>query len=244
MGAHPDLTAAHGAATGNLVLDALPPVERGRLCEQALTRAVRAGDELIARSQQISTMWFPLSAVVSLLTTLDDGSSVETATVGREGVVGAVVFLGDDRFRNARAVVQLGGHAMGVPVEDFRAVLSEGGKLAGAMMDVTRALLFQLSQGVACNAAHSVRERLARWLLQTTDRTGRQDVELTQQFLAEILHARRASVTDALAALEDGGAVSRRRGRIVIVERRRLEAAACACYFAVRAEHDRVASQT
>jgi CRP-like cAMP-binding protein len=228
-------------ATGNVLLDALPPVERARLCDGASARALQAGDELIAPWEPIATMWFPVSAVVSLLTTLEDGSNVETATVGREGVVGSVVFLGDDRFRNGRAVVQLAGDAIGVPVDGFRAVLAEGGKLAGAMMDATRALLCELSQSVACSAAHSVRERLARWLLQTTDRTGRDRVELTQQFLAEILHARRASVTDALAILEADGALSRNRGRIEVLGRGRLEAAACACYRAVRAEHERIA---
>ena len=228
--------------TGNLLLDALPPVERARLCDRGWSRALAAGEELIAPSQPITTMWFPVSAVVSLLTTLEDGSGVETATVGRESVVGAVVFLGDDRFRNGRAVVQLAGQAIGVPVEEFRAVVAEGGKLAAAMVDVTRALLFQLSQGVACSAAHSVRQRLARWLLQTTDRTGRHRVELTQQFLSEILHARRASVTEALARLDDEGAVARHRGEIEVVSRDRLEAASCSCYAAVRAEHDRVAA--
>ena len=203
---------------------------------------LRAGEELIASSEPIATMWFPVSSVVSLLTTLEDGSGVETATVGREGVVGAVVFLGDDRFRNGRAVVQLAGQALGVPVDEFRAVLAEGGKLADAMMASTRALLLQLSQGVACTAAHTLRQRLARWLLQTTDRTGRDRVELTQQFLSEILHARRASVTDALATLEQGGALARRRGEIELRARDRLEAAACGCYRAIRVEHDRVAA--
>ena len=200
-----------------------------------------AGATLLRDGERIGSVWFPITAVVSLLTTLDDGSAVETATVGREGVVGAVVFLGDDRLRNGRAVVQLAGELVGVPADAFLAVLRDGGTLHAAMNDYTRALLFQLAQGVACNAAHSVQERLARWLLQTTDRVGRSEIELTQQFLAEIVHARRASVTEALAALEGAGALRRGRGRIVVRRRPTLEDAACECYATVRDAYAHVA---
>jgi CRP-like cAMP-binding protein len=220
--------------TANRLLDALPDVDRAGLVETGWTRRMDAGDVLLRDGDRIANVWFPITAIVSLLTTLDDGSAVETATVGREGAVGAVVFLGDDRLRNGRAVVQLAGDLIGVPVETFRSVLARSDTLHSVMTDYTRALVFQLSQSVACNAAHSVQERLARWLLQTTDRVARSEVELTQQFLSEIVHARRASVTDALAALEDAGALLRGRGRITVHRRRALEDAACECYAAVR----------
>lgn len=227
--------------TGNLLLDALPDVDRARLLEREWIRTMGPGEALLRDGERIGNVWFPVTAVVSLLTTLDDGSAVETATVGREGVVGAVVFLGDDRLRNGRAVVQLAGELIGVPADAFLAILRDGGTLHAAMNDYTRALLFQLAQGVACNAAHSVQERLARWLLQTADRLGRTEIELTQQFLSEIVHARRASVTDVLAALEDAGALRRGRGRIVVRRRAILEDAACECYAAVRDAYAHVA---
>jgi CRP-like cAMP-binding protein len=220
--------------TANRLLDALPDADRAGLVETGWTRRMDAGDVLLRDGDRIRNVWFPITAVVSLLTTLDDGTAVETATVGREGAVGAVVFLGDDRLRNGRAVVQLAGDLIGVPVDTFRTVLARSDTLRSVMTDYTRALVFQLSQSVACNAAHSVQERLARWLLQTTDRVARSEVELTQQFLSEIVHARRASVTDALAALEDAGALMRGRGRITVHRRRALEDAACECYAAVR----------
>jgi CRP-like cAMP-binding protein len=239
--ASPAAAADPSRPTGNLLLDALPPVERLRLLEGGRSRSVRAGEVLIGDAHRIASVWFPKTAVVSLVTMLDDGSGVETATVGREGAVGgAVVFLGDDRLRNGRAVVQLGGDVLGVPLTDVRAVLAEGGTLHSALMDLTRALLFQFSQSVACNAAHNVRERLARWLLQTTDRIGCSEIELTQQFLSEILHARRASVTDALASLEADGSVVRGRGRIWFRDRRALEAATCECYRAAREGYERI----
>jgi CRP-like cAMP-binding protein len=229
------------AGTGNHLLDALPETDREAVLERAWFRDVEPEQELIGNGGRIDTVWFPVNAVVSLLATLRDGSGIETATVGREGVVGAVVFLGDDRLRNGRAVVQLAGEVIGVPTDAFRAAAVAGTTLHTTMNHYTRALVFQLSQGVACNGAHSVRERLARWLLHTTDRVGREEVELTQQFLSEILHARRASVTDALASLESTGAVRRSRGRIEILARPALEAAACECYAHVRAAYTAVA---
>src|SRR5215207_5541049 len=110
--------------TANRLLDALPAVDRAALLEPAWTRRMDAGDVLLRDGERIASVWFPITAVVSLLTTLEDGSAVETATVGREGVVGAVVFLGDDRLRNGRAVVQLAGDLIGVPVDTFRSVLA------------------------------------------------------------------------------------------------------------------------
>ena len=225
------------ARTGNALLDALPDGDRARLLDGAWFRGVDAEQPLVHAGSRIDTLWFPVTAVVSLLATLRDGSAIETATIGREGVVGAVVFLGDDRLRNGRAVVQLAGEVIGVPAETFRAAVADGPTLHAAMNGYTRALLFQLTQGVACSAAHSVRDRIARWLLQTTDRVGREEVELTQQFLSEILHARRASVTEALASLEADGAVRRSRGRIEIRARPALESAACECYGSVRAAY-------
>lgn len=226
-------------ATGNQLLDSLPPDERSRLLRRAASRSVSTGDVLIETDRRIDAVWFPSTAVVSLLTVLGDGSGVETATVGREGMVGVLVFLGDDRSPNGRAVIQLPGEVVRVPADDLRAELSDG-KLGRFMIDYTRALLFQVSQSVACSAAHPVRARLSRWLLQTTDRVQRDHVQLTQQFLAEILHTRRASVTEAMGALEQTGLVRRHRGGVAVTDREGLERVACECYGAVRREYTRL----
>ena len=201
---------------------------------------MRPGEVLIETARRVESVWFPVGAVVSMLTVLADGSTVETATVGREGMAGVFVFLGDDRTPNGRGVIQMAGQVIGVPADDLRAELAESGKLGRCMLDYTRAFLFQVSQSVACSAAHPVRERVARWLLQTTDRVRDDDVELTQQFLAEILHTRRASVTDALAALEREGLLRRSRGVITVVDRSGLGDATCECYEIVRREYARL----
>lgn len=234
--------ATHGDrhANGNILLDALPPGDRASLLERA--RIVRLASEqvLIEAGDRIHHVVFPVTGVVSLLTTLRDGAAVETATIGREGMLGVALFLQDDRAPNSRAVAQLAGTGIAVAADDFRAALTGSAKLEELMFSYTRALLVQVAQSVACAATHPVRERLARWLLQTTDRVGSETVQLTHQFVSDILGVRRASVTDALHSLRRSGAVDTRRGAIVIADRARLAAAACECYAILQDEYERI----
>jgi CRP-like cAMP-binding protein len=228
------------APSPNQLLRALPTVERTRLMGRMQRRLVKSGESLYEPARRLDHVFFPETAVVSLLTILGDGSGIETATIGREGMAGVFLFLGDDRSRNGRAVVQMGGSILRLDVESFRAELAEGGKLERLLLTYTRALLLHISQSVACGAVHPVRARLARWLLQTSDRTGSNDVALTQQFLAEILGVRRASVTAAVGELQEDRAVASRRGGILILDRGRLSRSACECYGVVREEYTRL----
>ncbi len=229
------------AASGNELLAALPPAERAHLLRDARTRRVEPGDVLYEPGRPLTTVSFPITAVVSLLAVLGDGSAVEVATIGREGLVGAFTFLGDDRDPNARAVVQMGGEILSVDLRWFDHELRDPStQLNSLLNDYTRASLVQLTQSVACGAAHSVRERLARWLLQTSDRVASDEVELTHEFLAGILHTRRASVTVALRELQEAGIVATRRGAISILDRDALGGAACECYSVVREEYARL----
>jgi CRP-like cAMP-binding protein len=197
-------------------------------------RLVTPGEVLYEPGRRLEHAFFPETAVVSLLTILSDGVGIETATVGREGMVGVFLFLGDDRSRNGRAVVQMAGSVLRLDVDSFRAELVEGGKLEQLMLTYSRALLMHISQSVACGAVHPVLARLARWLLQTSDRTASDDVALTQQFLADILGVRRASVTEAVGELQSRGAVAARRGGILVLDRSILSRSACECYDIVR----------
>ena len=155
-------------------------------------------------------------------------------------MVGIHVFLGDDVSPNGAAVVQMGGQVLALDADIFRAELADSAKWQQSLMEYTRALMLQVSQGVACGVVHGVRQRLARWLLQTSDRVVSDDVSLTQQFLAEILHVRRASVTEAARSLEQAGAVRVRRGGILITDRALLEAASCECYAFLKEEYRRL----
>jgi CRP-like cAMP-binding protein len=237
-----DMHSTRSSATRhqNQLLAALPGPERDRLMAEAMTRLVEPGDVLYEPGQPVVSVYFPLTTVVSVLTTLHDGTAVETATIGREGLVGTFVHLGDGTSPNARALVQMGGELVAVDARRFRHELRETGRLRDLMDEYTRALLIHVSQSVACSAAHNVRQRLSRWLLQTSDRVSSDDIRLTHEFLAGMLHTRRASVTVALRELQDLCLVRTRRGATLIVDRDALKEEACECYQLVRREYARL----
>ena len=227
-------------AAANRMLAALSSDAQVRILSQALMLEAAPGDVLYEPGHPSPWVFFPLSCVVSIMTVLRDGSAVETATIGREGMVGTFQALGDDRNPNARAMVQMGGRLLRVDAGVFRTELHRNPHLAGAVEAYLRALLIHISQSVACGAAHNVRERLARWLLHTSDRVASDDVELTHEFLAHILHVRRASVTVALRELQDGGYLVTRRGGTTVLDRDGLAAEACECYAIVNREYARL----
>jgi CRP-like cAMP-binding protein len=217
----------------NLLLDSLPPVERTPLLDRGDVVSLDLEDVLYEPGESIDHVHFPLSCVVSLLTTLSAGLNIETATVGREGMVGLDLFLGADRSPNVRAIVQMPGAALRIATSDFREAMHEA-KLSHVLRVYSRSLLLQATQAVACNQAHTATQRLARWLLQTSDRTGKEEIPLTQQFLSEVIGVRRASISEAVSELRVRGGVTSRRGGIRIVDRALLEDAACECYGLIR----------
>jgi CRP-like cAMP-binding protein len=227
-------------AVANRMLATVSPDARSRLLSQALMLDVAPGDVLYEPRHPSRWVFFPLSCVVSVVTVLHDGSAVETATIGREGMVGTFQALGDDRNPNGRGIIQMGGRLLRVDAEAFRAELQRTRLLADAVEAYLRALLIHISQSVACGAAHNVRERLARWLLHTSDRVASDDVELTHEFLAHILHVRRASVTVALRELQDMGYLVTRRGGTTVLDREGLATQACECYALVNEEYARL----
>jgi CRP-like cAMP-binding protein len=224
----------------NRLLASIPPATRSRLLAHALTLDIATGDELYAPSRPAPWVFFPLSCVVSILTVLDDGSAVETATIGREGMVGTFQALGDDRSPYGRAVIQMDGRLLRVDAAVFRDELRRDPALTAATESYVRALFVHISQSVACAAAHSVKQRLARWLLQTSDRVVSEEIELTHDFLAHILHVRRASVTLALGELQTLGVIAMRRGSTTVLDRDGLGEQACECYARVSEEYGRL----
>jgi CRP-like cAMP-binding protein len=227
--------------TPNHLLGALPPADVEGFLGRLQRRLTEPGDVLYQPGRRLDHVFFPETAVVSILTMLADGSGIETATIGREGMAGIFLFLGDDRSRNGRAVVQMGGSVLRLDVDAFRAGVAASAKFEQLMIMYSRAFLLQVSQSVACGAVHPIRARLARWLLQTSDRRTSEDVALTQQFLADILGVRRASVSEAVSDLKDRGVVAVRRGGLMIIDRTGLARYACECYGVVRDEYARLA---
>lgn len=227
-------------AVANRMLAALAPAGRDRLLANAVMVDTLPGDVLHEPGHPVPSVFFPLSCVVSCMTVLGDGSAVETATIGREGMVGTFQALGDDRNPNERAMIQMGGHLLRVDATEFRAELQRDPRLGEAIGAYVRALLIHISQSVACGTAHSVRERLSRWMLHTSDRVASDDVELTHEFLAHILHVRRASVTVALRQLQDMGLVATRRGGTTVLDREGLAQQACECYTLINEQYERL----
>lgn len=166
---------------------------------------------------------------------------MEVGTVGNEGIVGVPVFLGAERSP-ARSFCQVAGQAMKMRVDAFKRSLQECPELNEVVRRYVQATINQFSQSTACNHAHSVQQRMCRWLLMTHDRVGADEFHLTQEFLAQMLGVRRPSVTVAAGILQKAGLISYQRGRIRIADRAGLEAGACECYEVVRQEFDRLFS--
>jgi CRP-like cAMP-binding protein len=223
--------------TGNRLLDALPAKARDVLRLERCDAQVR--DMLFEQDEPIRQIVFPTTCVCSMVTVLENGGPIELATIGNEGLVGVPVFLGASAT-NARGFVQVAGEYLSLSASAFRKAIDNGGPLHGLVQRYSQALFTQIAQNVACNRAHPVEQRCARWLLQTADRVGRKDFPLTQEFLGQMLGVRRATVNGAARALQDAGLITYRRGEITIEDRTGLEAASCECYAIVAREFDRL----
>jgi CRP-like cAMP-binding protein len=230
------------SARSNRLLELLPNGERLRVESSMQRIPIEPHDMLYSPGEHMDNVYFPLWGVISLMTPLEDGSAVETAVVGNEGMVGVHAFLGGGAIGNAQAMGQIPGEALRMNADHFRAELTGDGKLRQVMLGYSQALITQISQGVACNGVHSIQDRCARWLLEAHDRAGTDEFLLTQEFLSDMLGVRRPSVTVAARTLQNAGVIQYRRGRITVVDREGLEEASCECYRAIKAEYRRLVS--
>lgn len=232
--------AQFGEADGNLLLDALPDAERERLLANMTRSQLRVRQILFRRMAAPKAVHFPLSGVVSLVTTMRDGSTVEVATVGREGLVGITVILGNGWVANAEAMIQVPGETLRMDASVFLREHERSAALRQVVQRYMHGLFTLMGQNAACNRLHSMEERLARWLLMTHDRTGTEQFPMTHDFLSQLLGVRRASVTDAASDLQERGLIRYQRGRITVVDREGLEEASCECYEVIRSDFDRL----
>ncbi|MBA4805418.1 MAG: Crp/Fnr family transcriptional regulator [Brevundimonas sp.] len=217
----------------NLWLGALSPDDRAGIEPHLEQRTFSQGQTLYDAGEEVDAVWFPLSGVVSLMTLLADDRMVETAVIGREGLVG--VTCGPLNARaSSRAIAQIDGAAACCPSEAFSEVLSESEDMRSALSRFTESLLAQVQQNAACNAQHRLDERLARWLLAVHDRAGDDRFSLTQADIAGMLGVRRATVSEIGSDLEGKGLIRRGRGWVEVLDRPGLERAACGCYAMTR----------
>lgn len=220
---------------GNRLLAALPKADRALLAPHLNEDAFSLGALLQEAGQPFEKVYFPLAGMISLLAVMENGQGIETATVGIEGVVGAMAGFGP-RKSFTRAVAQAPLRVAWISAPRFQLAIKSSDRLRHMLASYNETLLAQVQQTAACNALHAARARLARWLLQTRDRTDSDELPLTQEFLAQMLGVQRTTVTMIARQLEKAGWIQYRRGKIFIVNRAGLKTVACECYSAIRAQ--------
>jgi CRP-like cAMP-binding protein len=213
----------------NKLLAALPRRHFDLLAPSLTTVSLQQGEVLAEPGDEVDHIYFPESGMLSLLAVLRDGKAIETATVGREGVVGAMAGLGLYKSL-VRIVVQLTMAVSKIPAPQFRKAAAQSDAIRNMCIQYNEVLLSQARVTAACNALHVVEARFCRWLLQTADRAESDTVALTQEFLAEMLGVRRTSVTEVASKIQAAGAINYSRGQITILKRSALEKMSCECY--------------
>lgn len=213
----------------NKLLAALPRDDFGLLRTHLTTVGLEQGTVLCETGDEVDQVHFPLSGMISLVIVMMDGKGIETATVGREGVFGAMSGLGIHHSR-VRAIAQLPMFASRVASTHLRRAAASSKAIADLCIRYNETLLGQARITAACNALHTVEARFCRWLLQTRDRAESDTIQLTQEFLSEMLGVRRTSVTEVATKIQASGAISYSRGVINILDLAALKALSCECY--------------
>lgn len=217
----------------NKVLSALPEDVLARLVPHLRRVLLHQDDVLYKQNNEIKYVYFVENGMVSLVVGANSGAQIETAVIGSEGMVGALsVWEPDSNFH--RAIVQIPGKALRLPVEVFQDEWKKNGHLQKCVLNYTNLLMAQISQTALCGRLHTIEERLNRWLLTSRDRIGSNVLELTHDHIAQMLGTRRPSITIALGTLQQAGLIECGRGHITLKDPHKLEEGACECYSVVR----------
>ena len=223
----------------NRLLALLPTEDYERLRSNLQAVSFSLGEVVYEFGGQLDYVFFPTTSIISLLYTMENGSSAEMGLTGNDGVVGIALFMGGGTMPN-RAVVQSAGGALRMKAKILKDEFALGGKFQQLLLRYTQALITQISQTAVCNRLHSVEQQLSRWLLLSHDRLNTDELIMTQELIADMLGVRREGVTVAAGRLQDYGAISYVRGRIQILDRQKLEEAVCECYRVVKDEFKRL----
>lgn len=241
----PLVRSATSALTGtnrlNALLARLDHDQRAVVLERSERVTLSSGVVLYEARKPLHHVYFPDCGTLSVVKVMDDGTRVEVATVGQDGMASLVAFFGEE-LPTTECFVQIPGEGTRMTVEVFREVTQPGQPLHDVMQRFARYEHAQMSQTIACNRLHSVAERCSRWLLLNHDRVGRTEepMPLTHEFIAIMLGVRRASVSLAAEALQRAGLIRYSRGRVVVLDRAGLERSACECYACDRADLERL----
>jgi CRP-like cAMP-binding protein len=225
----------------NQILLALAPSDMKLLAPHLKNTLFEQGNVLLEQGQRITNIYFPGSGMISLVIVMEDGTSIEAAAIGKEGIIGPTLANGTGTTP-MQAIVQVAGKGSYIKAEHFYAAVHKSERLRALIGQHGEAMLAQIVRTVACNAKHMAEARLSRWLLMVHDRVDGDTIHLTQEFLGQMLGVQRTTVTLVARALQTAGLIKYRRGHIEVVDREGLEEAACECYEINRRHFDRLMS--
>jgi CRP-like cAMP-binding protein len=223
----------------NQLLAAMPPDEYQKLASSLERVAMPLGEAVYESGETQGYVYFPTTCIVSLLYVLADGGSAEIAVTGCEGLVGISLFMGGETTPS-RAVVQSAGEGYRLRASILKREFERGSSLQHLLLRYTQALITQMAQTAVCNRHHSVDQQLCRWLLLSLDRLPDNKLVMTQELIANMLGVRREGVTEAAGKLQEDGLIEYGRGKITVLDRKRLEKRVCECYAVVKREYDRL----
>ena len=228
-----------GAPSKNRLLSALPDSEWQRWAPLLELVDLPLGHVLYQPGVTLEHVYFPTTAIVSLLYVMENGASAEIAVVGREGIVGISLFMGGDSTPG-RAVVQSAGQGLRLKAQVVKDEFNRAGPVLHLLLRYTQALITQMSQTAVCNRHHALDQQLCRWLLLTLDRLEGNELVMTQELIANMLGVRREGVTESALKLQKAGLIRYARGHISVLSRSGLEARTCECYAVVKKEYERL----
>ena len=223
----------------NHILDALPQIERERLFPHLKLAPMPLGMVLYESGAALRHIYFPTNSIVSLLYVMQDGASAEIAVVGNEGAIGVSLFMGGETTPS-RAIVQSAGYAYRLTGKRLKQEFSRHGEMLHVLLRYTQSLITQMAQTAVCNRHHSLEQQLCRWLLLSLDRLAGNQLQMTQELIANMLGVRREGVTEAAGKLQKLGVIKYVRGKITVLDRPHLERLSCECYAVVKRETDRL----
>lgn len=223
----------------NCLLAVLPDAEWQRWEGRLEAVELPLGQVLHESGRKLSHVYFPTTAIVSLLYVMENGASAEIAVVGNEGLVGISLFMGGDTTPS-RAVVQSAGHGYRLRADLVKDEFNRSGPVLRLLLRYTQALITQMAQTAVCNRHHSLDQQLCRWLLLSLDRLKGSELRMTQELIANMLGVRREGVTEAALKLQTAGLIRYARGHIAVLDRAGLEKRTCECYAVVKNEYDRL----
>ncbi len=223
----------------NMLLAALPPAEWARWQPQLELVELPLGKVLHESSVPMNYVYFPTSAIISLLYVLENGASAEIAVVGFEGVVGISIMMGGGSTPS-RAVVQSAGKGYRLRAEAMKGEFDRSTPVMHLMLRFIQSLITQMSQTAVCNRHHTLDQQLCRWLLLSLDRLHGDQLVMTQELIANMLGVRREGVTEAALNLQKAGLIQYARGHITVLDRPGLQKRTCECYEVVKKEYDRL----